>query len=50
MDFSRLDGEVDVAIGHYAGETLDDVSHGESRQLRLLTRCRAQSCGWPPHE
>ena len=38
MNFSRLDGEVDIAIGHHAGETLDDLSHCERRQSRLLYR------------
>ena len=38
VNLSRLDGEVNVAVGHDAGESLDDLSHGERGQLRLLQK------------
>jgi hypothetical protein len=38
MNFSRFDGQVDITIGHDPGKTLDDFSHCEQRQSRLLER------------
>src|ERR1700677_4673813 len=36
VNFSRLDGEVNFAVGHDAGESLDDLPHRERGQVHLL--------------
>src|ERR1700733_3341763 len=38
MDFTRLDREVDIPVGHHSREPLHDLSHLKRRQLLLLEK------------